>query len=172
MFFIFNFNLVEKCGYVRTLCPSLFCFLSLGSKAKAKVTTITRLTLIFFQSQRLMVSTIDVNAVGLGADILYQSYFVCLKETSESTVIEYGKTQGTTENGDVYLTMIDRDDPLFVRFYSFGNGEEPLEVVDAHIISRHLTKANCKGGTGLDNQTNMCVQHCHILCDPTQGKKL
>lgn len=116
-----------------------------------------------------MVSTVDVNAVGLGVDILYQSYFVCLKETWQSTVIEYGKSQATTEKGDVYLTMIDRDDPLFVRFYSFGNGEKPLDIVDAHIISRHLTKANCRGDTVLDKLTNMCVQHCHELCDPTQG---
>ncbi|XP_078360290.1 uncharacterized protein LOC144644633 isoform X2 [Oculina patagonica] len=122
-----------------------------------------------FKSQRLMVSTVDVSATGLGADILYQSYFVCLKETSASTVIEYGKSQGTTEFGDVYLTMIDRDNPLYVRFYSFGNGEKPLEVVDAHIVSRHLTKANCRGDTVLDNVTNMCVQNCHELCDPTQG---
>ena len=118
-----------------------------------------------------MVSTLDVSAVGLGADILYQSYFVCVKESSESTVIEYGKSQGTTEKGDVYLTMIDRDDPLYVRFYSFGTGEKSLEVVDTHIISRHLTKANCRGDTVLDKKTNMCVQNCHIQCDPTQGKK-
>ena len=117
-----------------------------------------------------MVSTVDVSAVGLGADILYQSYFVCLKETSSSTVIEYGKSQETTESGDVYLTMIDRDDPLYVRFYSFGNGEKPLEIVDAHIVSRHLTKANCRGDTVLDKETNMCVQNCHELCDPNQGK--
>ena len=124
---------------------------------------------IFPQSQKLMVSTVDVNAVGLGADILYQTYLVCLKETSHSTVIEYGKSQGTTEMGDVYLTMIDRDDHLFVRFYSFGNGEQPLDVVDAHVISRHLTNASCKGDTKLDKGTNMCVQHCHELCDPLQG---
>ena len=116
-----------------------------------------------------MVSTVDVNAVGLGASILYQSYFVCLKETSQSTVIEYGKSVSTTESGDVYLTMIDRDEPLFVRFYSFGNGEKPLEVVDAHIVSRRLTKADCRGDTVLDKQTNMCAQRCHELCDPTQG---
>ena len=119
-----------------------------------------------------MVSTVDVNAVGLGDDILYQSFFVCLKETSsQRTVIEYGKSRGTTEKGDVYLTMIDTDHPLFARFYSFGNGEEPLSVVDAHIISRHLTRANYRGDTGLDVQTNMCVQRCHKLCDPTQGKR-
>ena len=119
-----------------------------------------------------MVSTVDANAVGLGADNLYQSYFVCLKETSQSTVIEYGKSQGSTEKGDVYLTMIDVDHPLFVRFYTFGNGDYTLDVVDAHIISRHLTKANCRGDTVLDKQTNMCVQHCHEFCDPTQGKSI
>ena len=119
-----------------------------------------------------MVSTVDKNAVGLGENILYQSYFVCVKEGSESTVIEYGKCQGTTEMGDVYLTMIDTKDPLNVRFYSFGNGEEPMEVVDAHIISRHLTKANCRGDTVLDNQKHMCVQNCHIQCDPAQGNKI
>ena len=110
-----------------------------------------------------------MNAVGLGADILYQSYFVCVKESSESTVIEYGKSQGSTEFGDVYLTMIDTVNPLFVRFYAFGTGDKPLEVVDAHIVSRHLTKANCRGDTTLDKETNMCVQNCHIQCDPTQG---
>jgi len=119
-----------------------------------------------------MVSTTDVNAVGLGTDILYQSYFVCLKETPQSTIIEYGKSQGTTESGDVYLTMIDEREPLFVRFYTFGNGENPLDVVDAHIISRHLTKANCRGDAVLNNQTNMCIQRCHELCDPIRGKKI
>ena len=119
-----------------------------------------------------MVSTVDINAVGLGTDILYQSYFVCVKETSESTIIEYGKTQGTTEFGDVYLTMIDVDNPLYVRHYSFGNGEMPLQVVDAHIISRHLTRANCRGDTVLDNATKMCTQKCHSQCDPTQGTEL
>ena len=116
-----------------------------------------------------MVSTVDVNAVSLGAAILYQSYFVCVKETPKSTVIEYGKSFTTTESGDVYLTMIDIDEPLFVRFYSFGNGEKPLEVVDAHIVSRRLTKADCRGDTVFDNETKICVQHCHELCDPTQG---
>ena len=87
-------------------------------------------------------------------------------------MIEYGKSRGSTEFGDVYLTMIDSNDPLYVRFYSFGNGEKPLEIIDAHIISRRLTKAECKGDTVLDKLTNMCVQNCHELCDPTLGKKI
>ncbi|XP_078353422.1 uncharacterized protein LOC144638115 isoform X2 [Oculina patagonica] len=122
-----------------------------------------------FKSQKLIVSTVDVNAVGLGADVLYQHYFACVKETSVSTVIEYGKSLGTSERGDVYLTMMDTQDPLQVRFWSFGNGDEPLEIVDAHIVSRHLTEANCRGDTSLDPESNMCVQNCHELCDPTRG---
>ena len=125
--------------------------------------------MLVLQSQKLIVSTTDVSAVGLGADVLYQHYFVCVKETSESTVIEYGKSLGTSERGDVFLTMIDRADPLQVRFWSFGNGDEPLEIIDAHIVSRHLTEANCRGDTSLDVESNMCVQNCHELCDPAQG---
>ena len=164
---------------LRLLCfywCNLVCFSKIYSCSFVSICTRNRFTnrtknpvRIFSQSQKLMVSTVHINAVGLGADILYQTYFVCLEETSHSTVIEYGKSQGTTENGDVYLTMIDGDDHLFVRFYSFGNGEQPLDVVDAHVISRHLTKSSCRGDTVLDKQTKMCVQHCHELCDPTQG---
>ena len=44
-----------------------------------------------------------------------------------------------------------------------------MQVVDAHIVSRRLTQAKCRGDTMRDNQTNICVQHCHELCDPFQG---
>ncbi|KAL9951279.1 hypothetical protein ACROYT_G043917 [Oculina patagonica] len=122
-----------------------------------------------FKSQKLIVSTVDPGAVGLGSDILYQTYFVCVKETSYRTVIEYGKSRGSAEDGDVYLTMIDEENPHLVRFYSFGNGEDPLEIVDAHIVPRSLMKANCKGDTSLDVVSNMCLQSCHELCDPDRG---
>ena len=121
------------------------------------------------QAQKLVVSTVDVGAVGLGSTILYQTYFVCLKETAHRTVIEYGKTRGSAEGGDVFLTMIDEERPLFVRFYSFGNGEDPLDIVDAHIILRSLLQATCKGDTSLDVVSNMCLQSCHELCDPDRG---
>ena len=121
------------------------------------------------QAQKLVVSTVNVGAVGLGSNILYQTYFVCLKETSHRTVIEYGKSRGSAEDGEVFLTMIDEEHPLFVRFYSFGNGEDPLDIVDAHIILRNLMKATCKGDTSLDVVSNMCLQSCHELCDPDRG---
>lgn len=126
-------------------------------------------TEISVKSQRLTVSTIDNNAVGLGDDILYQSYFVCVKETSKSTIIEYGKSLGTAKGGDVYLTMIDQTDSLQVRFYAFGNGEHPLEIADAKIVSRQLIQAECKGDTSLDEKENMCIQKCNELCDPLEG---
>ena len=57
-------------------------------------------------------SSVDVDAVGLGDEILYQPYFVCIKQDEKTTVIEYGKSQGTTENGEIYLSMIDKERPL------------------------------------------------------------
>ena len=71
-------------------------------------------------------SSVDVDAVGLGDDILYQPYFVCIRQRNEATVIEYGKSQGTTEKGEIYLSMIDKENPLYVRFYAFGNGVDEL----------------------------------------------
>ena len=116
-----------------------------------------------------MVSTVDAGAVGLGSETLYQTYFVCVKETSYRTVIEYGKSSGSAGDGDVYLTMIDEEDPHLVRFYSYGNGEDPLKIVDAHIVPRSVMKASCKGDTSLDAVSNMCLQSCHELCDPDRG---
>lgn len=116
-----------------------------------------------------MVSTLNINAVGLGNGILYQSYFVCVKESSEGTLIEYGKSQGFSENRDVFLSMYDKHNPLYSRFYSFGNGEDPVQVVDVHVLSRRLSNVNCRGDTMLDEETNLCVQDCNDLCDPAQG---
>lgn len=114
-------------------------------------------------------SSVDVDAVGLGDEILYQPYFVCVKQEPKATVIEYGKSQGTTEKGEIYLSMIDKDKPLHVRFYAFGNGEDTLEVTDAHVLRRGLTTAECKGDTHKDENTDMCVQKCHEMCDPLKG---
>lgn len=126
--------------------------------------------LSLFQSQELKVSSVDVDAVGLGDEILYQPYFVCVKQEPDATVIEYGKSQGTTEQGEIYLSMIDKETPrLHVRFYAFGNGEDGLEITDAHVLKRSLTKAECKGDTTKQVGTNMCLQKCHEMCDPLKG---
>lgn len=117
-----------------------------------------------------MVSTLNINALGLGNGILYQSYFVCVKESSEDgTLIEYGKSQGYTESRDVFLSMKDTQNPFHSRFYSFGNGEDAVQIVDVHVLPRRLNNANCRGDTKLDEKTNLCVQDCHELCDPAQG---
>ena len=130
-------------------------------------------TVLLFQSQKLKVSSVDVDAVGLGDEILYQPYFVCVKQEPDATVIEYGKSQGTTEQGEIYLSMIDKENPrLYVRFYAFGNGEDALEITDAHVLKRSLTKAECKGDTTKDVGTNICIQKCHEMCDPMKGINL
>ena len=92
-----------------------------------------------------------------------------MKETSNSTIIEYGKSLATRDSGDVYLTMIDNSDSLQVRFYAFGNGEHPLEIADANIVPRKLIQAECRGDSSLNEKENMCIQKCNELCDPIKG---
>ena len=95
---------------------------------------------------------------------------MCVTESESTTLIEYGKTLGTTESGDIYLNMLDVGDRLNVRFYAFGNGDKKLDVIDAHIVSRDMTKADCKGDTHMDLETRLCTQKCHEDCDPLHGK--
>ena len=85
-------------------------------------------------------------------------------------MIEYGKSIGTSDSGDVYLNFIDSTNHLNVRFYAFGNDEKPAKVMDAHIVSRSLTQVDCKGDTTRDRELDMCVQKCHPYCDPLAGK--
>lgn len=106
----------------------------------------------------------------MGDQILYQPYFVCVTQEPDATIIEYGKSQGTTEKGEIYLSMIDKEKTrLHVRFYAFGNGEDALEITDAHVLKRSLIKAECKGDTTKDVGTHMCIQKCHEMCDPLKG---
>ena len=123
------------------------------------------------QGNVLKTSTTNPNARGLGDPNLLQSYFVCVTESESTTLIEYGKTMGTTESGDIYLNMLDVGERLNVRFYAFGNGDKKLDVIDAHIVSRDMTKADCKGDTHMDLETRLCTQRCHKDCDPLHGKK-
>lgn len=124
----------------------------------------------FSKGNDLKTSTVDPNGRGLGDPNLLQSYFVCITESESSTLIEYGKTLGTTESGDIYLNMLDNEQQLNVRFYAFGNSDKKADVIDAHIVSRDLTKADCKGDTHLDLQSMLCTQKCHEYCDPLEGK--
>lgn len=117
----------------------------------------------------MITSTNNPNARGLGDANLLQSYFACVTESKNTTLIEYGKTLGTTESGDIYLNMLDTSQRLKVRFYAFGNGDRKLDVTDAHIVSRDLTQADCKGDTYMDLETRLCTQRCHEDCDPLQG---
>ena len=128
------------------------------------------MSISFSQGQELQTSTVNPNARGLGDANLLQSYFVCITETDSSTLIEYGKTLGTTESGDIYLNRLDTEQHLNVRFYAFGNGDKKVDIIDAHIVSRDLTKAICKGDTYMDYETMLCTQRCHEDCDPLHGK--
>ena len=94
---------------------------------------------------------------------------MCITESEDSTLIEYGKSLGTSDSGDIYLFMTDNQQHLNVRFYTFANDENPAKVMDAHTVPRRLTRAECKGDTVKDVETNLCIQHCHKDCDPLAG---
>lgn len=107
--------------------------------------------------------------MSIGDALLYQSYFVCLSEKPASTLIEFGKTLGTSGVAHVYLMHLDKEDPLNVRFYAFGNQKEVVKIWDAHIIERERIDAECKGDTYKDLNEGVCAQKCHPYCDPFAG---
>ncbi|XP_019618562.1 PREDICTED: uncharacterized protein LOC109465632 [Branchiostoma belcheri] len=106
------------------------------------------------------------NARSLGDSKLFQPYFICLEEDAENmrTYIKYGVGSDTSEKGLVYMVYNDRSPPLGIRFYSFGSGEESVEIMDARVIEGGATgQMECTGGTVLKD--GICVEDCHPECD-------
>ena len=121
------------------------------------------------------VYTEDESAVGIGTKSIHQSYFVCVTEEPNKAVrLEYGKSPGSSDAGDVFLSFgdVEKDGNklLGVRFYAFGIDENSLKIMDAHLLKRKLTKTSCKGETKEDHPTGLCREPCHRTCDPTAGK--
>ncbi|XP_078665895.1 uncharacterized protein LOC144908233 [Branchiostoma floridae x Branchiostoma belcheri] len=117
------------------------------------------------------------SARSLGDSKLFQPYFICLEEDAEMmrTYIKYGVGSDTSETGLVYMVYIYQGPPLGIRFYSFGSGEKPVEIMDARVIEGGATgDMECTGGTVLKD--GMCVEDCHPECNgciPTSpGSKL
>lgn len=114
--------------------------------------------------------------MGLGEASIHQSFFVCVTESDRGALIEYGKSQGSSDEGDVHLSFTDsakgNSKPLNVRFYAFGIEDAPVKIMDAHLLSRKLTRTACKGETWEDPPTGLCTQECHSACDPLAGRKI
>ena len=110
-----------------------------------------------------------MGAISLGDASLHGSYFICLKETAGSTLIEYGKTQTSMNDGDVYLIFLDIHDHIPVRYYSFGNRDEAVNIYHVNVIARNQMNMECKGDTQKDLELRLCVPRCHELCDPMHG---
>ena len=125
----------------------------------------------FLQNETIIDYTVNKNAVAIGSSNLYQSYYVCLTERPGSAVIEYGKTQGNTRFGDNYLTTIDSENPIYARFYTFGNGEDDAQIVDIQVTPRSSLAQECMGAATLDALGGrLCqVKPCHEACDELQG---
>ena len=98
--------------------------------------------------------------MAIGEGVIFESYFVCITISGKNTLIEYGKNQGTRDAGNVYLNMIDNNRNFDVRFYAFGNKDEPVNIMDAHMVSHNRTDIQCKGDTKL----KICVRR--IVTEP------
>ena len=109
--------------------------------------------------------------MSIGSSSLYQSYYVCLTDTPNNTIIEYGKTQGNVNFGDNYLTITDRENPVHARFFTFGNGEDDVAIMDIQVTPRSGLVQECKGGTMQDAAGHFCVRKpCHEACDELGGE--
>ncbi|XP_066266192.1 uncharacterized protein [Branchiostoma lanceolatum] len=105
----------------------------------------------------------EKSARSLGDSKLFQPYFICLEEDAEKTYIKYGIGSDTSEKGLVYMVYIDDSPPLGIRFYSFGSGEEDVEIMDARIIEGGATEVECRGGTVM--MDGICAEDCHPECN-------
>ena len=98
------------------------------------------------------------------------------EEPNKAVRIEYGKSPGSSDAGDVFLSFgdVQKDENklLSVRFYAFGVEDVPVKIMDAHLLMRKLTQTSCKGETREDHPTGLCADKCHITCDPTAGKTI
>ncbi|XP_078619227.1 uncharacterized protein LOC144886466 [Branchiostoma floridae x Branchiostoma japonicum] len=106
------------------------------------------------------------SARSLGDSKLFQPYFICLEEDEDKmqTYIKYGIGSDTSEKGLVYMVYIDKSPPLGIRFYSFGSGENDVEIMDARVIEGGATgEMECTGGTVMEN--GICVEDCHPECN-------
>lgn len=104
---------------------------------------------------------------------MYQSYFVCVLETFESTLITVGKTPSASNEGDVYLVFIDNY-PSKVQFYAFGNNKETVTLNHVSVVQHDRMNFECKGTKTqaymAHDETKICVPRCHKYCEPLKGK--
>lgn len=101
-------------------------------------------------------------------------------ETSESTLIEYGKTPSVSNDNNVYLAWLDYQNPLKVRFYGFGNEpnrpafDTTVKIFHIGVTPHRLMNIECDGvatdAKYLDSKTKICASKCHEYCDPLRGK--
>lgn len=124
--------------------------------------------------------TTEGAALSIGMASFIQSFFVCVYQTSESTLIEYGKTPSVSNGNNVYLAWLEYQDPLKVRFYGFGNQpsesdfDTTVKIFHIGVTPHRLMSIECDGiktaAKYLDMETKICTPRCHEYCEPLKGK--
>eukprot|EP00058_Branchiostoma_floridae_P004870 XP_002590358.1 hypothetical protein BRAFLDRAFT_76619 [Branchiostoma floridae] len=117
-----------------------------------------------YKALRLEVTQVDKGSKGLGSDMLYQSYFVCVEEDLEesTTTVQFGKTPDNEDRGHVWLDY-QFPDVLSLHFYAFGSGEHAVKMMG---VSQAFKPSDlnivCREGTVKEG--GRCVQVCHAEC--------
>lgn len=119
----------------------------------------------FLQGIIFKIFIMNFNVWVFGDDFFYQLYFVCIIEFEKSIFIEYGKSLGILDSGDIYLNMIDIQNFINVCFYVFGNDENFVKIMDVYLVLCLLMMVECKGDIVKDMEINFCVQKCYKDCD-------
>jgi len=106
-------------------------------------------------------------AVGLGASNLFQSFVVCSEYSTERTKLSFSKIKADevpTRSAKIntYLQIVDRDNNIQPSFYSFGSGEEKVQIVDIEQIGDASDlDITCAGDTQ-EGKGGNCVSQCKI----------
>ncbi|XP_035682767.1 uncharacterized protein LOC118420163 [Branchiostoma floridae] len=117
-----------------------------------------------YKALRLAVTQLGKGSKGLGSDMLYQSYFVCVEEDLEesTTTVQYGKTPDNEDRGHVWLDY-QFHDILSLHFYAFGSGEHAVKMMGVSQTFKP-TDLNIVCRAGTVKEGDRCVQVCHDEC--------
>ncbi|XP_078668039.1 uncharacterized protein LOC144909744 isoform X1 [Branchiostoma floridae x Branchiostoma belcheri] len=118
-----------------------------------------------YKRMRLEVTQLTRGAAGLGSDLLYQSFFVCVTEdlASGTTTVQYGKTPENEEIANVWLDY-QFNEIYSLHYYAFGAGTEEAKFMGVTQLEKLPDEfIICQEGTHKEN--GHCVQSCHSECD-------
>ncbi|PAA75732.1 hypothetical protein BOX15_Mlig017717g9 [Macrostomum lignano] len=119
---------------------------------------------LFYKAMKLKKRDENRGMGTLGDRNLYQSYFVCVLQSSGSVLMQFGKADATSEVGTVYSGYKFPQDSQYSRlsFYTFGAGSRPVSLMDIR-LTKQMPKVRCLNNN-YKQVDGHCVLDCHAEC--------